>query len=48
MGYVIIEVEDARGEELIKEALAALKHQIEVALLTEAVIKTGSEPGEKK
>ncbi len=35
MGYIIIDVDEARGLELISEARAALKHQIEVAILTD-------------
>lgn len=39
MGHVIIEVDDERGKELIKDAKLALKHQVEIALLTDAAEK---------
>lgn len=35
MGHLIIEVDDKEGARLLKEAAAALNHQIEVAILTE-------------
>lgn len=35
MGYIIVEVGETRGEELIVQARAALHHQIEVAWLTD-------------
>lgn len=39
MGYVIIEVPGEKATELLKEANAALKHQVEVAILTEQALK---------
>ncbi len=39
MGYVIVDVEDARGEELLAQGRAALKHQVEIAYLTDAAEK---------
>lgn len=35
MGYHIIEVETDKGERLLKQAQAALNHQIEIAVITE-------------
>ena len=39
MGYIIITVEDSRGEELLKEAREALNHQINVSVLAEDALK---------
>jgi hypothetical protein len=39
MGHTIIEVDEERGEGLLKSAIAALNHQIDVACLTEEAIK---------
>lgn len=36
MGHIIIEVPDTKGEQLIKAACAALQHQMEVAVFTDA------------
>lgn len=35
MGHVLIEVEEARGEQLLGEARAALRHQVDVAYLVD-------------
>lgn len=35
MGFLIIEVDEKKGMELIEDACAALRHQIEIAFLTE-------------
>lgn len=35
MGYKIIEIEDAKGTRLVAEAVAALRHQVEVAYLVD-------------
>lgn len=35
IGYIVVEVEDDLGVRLLNEAGAALRHQVEVALLTE-------------
>lgn len=37
-GHVIIEVSDEVGERLLKEAVAALNHQVEVATLAEKAL----------
>ncbi len=39
MGHTIIEVEDEVGERLLKQSADALRHQYEVAVLTEAAIQ---------
>jgi len=39
MGHIIIEVDDETGKRLLKEAGAALRHQVEVAILTDAAEK---------
>lgn len=36
MGHVIIEVPKEKGEQLVKAACAALAHQMEVAVFTDA------------
>ncbi len=38
MGYIIIEVDEAVGERLLRHAISALEHQIEVAVLAEKAI----------
>lgn len=35
MGYIIIEVPDERGKELLEQARAALKHQVEIAYIAD-------------
>ena len=42
IGYVILEVTDADGEKLLKEAREALMHQCQVAVLTEKAIDNKS------
>jgi hypothetical protein len=44
MGYIIIEVEDLRGKELIKQAKDALNHQVNVAVLADAAEKNTPGP----
>lgn len=39
LGYIIIEVPDAKGDQLIESAQAALAHQLEVAAFTEAALR---------
>lgn len=40
MGYVILDIaDDAKGERLLRQAQAALQHQVEVAVLTEEELK---------
>ena len=37
MGYCVIEVGDERGEQLLRDACAALKHQVEIAYLVDGI-----------
>lgn len=39
IGYVVIEVIDEYGEILIRQGLAALNHQVEIAIYTEKALK---------
>ncbi len=39
MGYIVFEVNDELGEELLRQARAALSHQVQVAHLCEGAIK---------
>lgn len=41
MGYIIIEVDDAKGEELLQSARKALGHQCEIAVLAEKAVASG-------
>ncbi len=41
MGYIIIEVPEKKGAQLIKAACAALSHQIEVAVFADAAESIG-------
>ncbi len=43
LGWHIVEVDDARGERLIREAGEALRHQFEIACLADAP-KGGDQP----
>jgi len=38
MGYITIEVEQEKGQQLLEAAREALAHQMEVAILTEAAL----------
>lgn len=40
MGYIVIDVDNVTGERLLAEAGAALKHQCEVAVITEDQLRT--------
>lgn len=39
MGYQVVEVDQERGERLLAEAGAALRHQVEVAFLCEGAAR---------
>jgi hypothetical protein len=39
MGYILIEVTDEKGNQLLKQARLALMHQVEISILTEESLK---------
>lgn len=41
MGYVLTEVDEARGRRLLQEAGAAIRHQVEIAVLVDPQGKGG-------